>query len=887
VFVPLTHWDAVANKPEDIAKEGTLSQGINEVKNAVANIDLSTVAKESTLLETRSLTNGKFGDVFVKFGELTTFIAQKFDWISNFIVTKKDELQQFISDRKLELHNLIAIDILGAINRNHGELLGKTNDVLGRQQAYENNAAARTQDTINVVNSQGSQLGKHLDDNKWALMGKVDEGVNTLSAKIDNIKLPEIDTTELAKQGDNQEATNSRILEELNEIRGKKVDGEYTTLEHLRKMLNTMDIDKLLTEKSDIASAITLMGGNSSFKDPSNPTLQELLQCLQTIPQELLKITSSGGQLETNEVLLSWDESLRYAYLMAQAFQNKIDEEGGIKSVMYEGKIYKGFYMMEFPLSVLTKDTSSGEFYLSLSKVHADAFYVGFESGAVRLIEWGSTDSTLKQIRVSMSSLPEGGKLFVFALYEDDAYDGNVMYTNKGSVLIIGGHPASIFVYTSNGRVNSGTGARYTNGIIQLNETNNTDYYLHKVITNNIYLKQHFGILKLNNADTHSKVSLPFFERTGLNINGLYDSGYTISSCSLMNELELGNLKNTYAPIVNGCLTLQSVRIDSLEEIVTSLDVAKQFNISLISSCSNLHSVYLPNLRYIKAESGDNGNISITLISYCEKLAKLDLSSLEEFENACLINGNTQLEELKLDNLHTIKKTSAINTISILNGDSKIKVLRLPKLKTANQKGHNGNNMGIITGNNPTIEEIYCDELEEAYFITGSSHAMVVYMCNNLLKIDMPKARNIYCGNTAHGAFSELPKLRYLRLGVLERIYLAAGTGALIGDNLVSLIHLEIGYGTDASMYLENWNPTNALDSSKYDLVEDSEYSNNLQQFRANFVEYIARRLYNHKPNGVHDGVVRVMKLNKNVYNALTQNELDEVMNRGWDIATA
>lgn len=675
--------------------------------------------------------------------------------------------------------------------------------------------------------------------------------------------------------------------ESVDDIRGKKVDGEYTTLEHLRNMLNAMDIDKLLTEKSDIASAITLMGGNSSFKDPSNPTLQELLQCLQTIPQELLKITSNGDSLETNEVLLSWDESLRYAYLMAQAFQDKIDEEGGIKSVMYEGKTYKGFYMMEFPLSVLTKDTSSGEFYLSLSKVHADAFYIGFESGAVRLIEWSDTDPTLKQIRVGISSLPENGKLFVFALYENDVYDGNVMYTDKGSVLIIGGHPASIFVYTSNGRVDSGTGARYTKGIIQLNETNNTDYYLHRVITNNIYLKQHFGILKLNYANTHSKVSLPFFERTGLNINGLYNNSPVISECQLMNELELGNLKNTYASIVNSCLTLQSVRIDSLEEIVTSLDITKQFNISLFSGCPNLHSIYLPNLRYIKAKSSNGGNVLMTLISNCEKLAKLDLSNLEEFENACLINGNTQLEELRLDNLHTIKKNCANSPISILNGDSKIKVLRLPKLKTAIQAYNGGNSMGIITGNNPTIEEIYCDELEEAYFTTGSSQAMVVYNCKNLLKIDMPKTRYIYCGYNTTGAFSELPKLRYLRLGVLERIYYSAGKGALIGSNLLSLIHLEIGDGTDASMYLEEWNPTNALDSSKYDLVEDSEYSNNLQQFRANFVEYIARRLYNHKPDGVHDGAVRVVKLHKNVYNALTQNELDEVINRGWDIATA
>lgn len=184
-----------------IAKEETLSQGISDVKNAVANIDLSTVAKEGTLLGTKSLIDGKFGDVFVKFGELTTFIAQKFDWIASFIVTKKDELQKFISDRKLELHNLIAIDILGAINRNHGELQEKTNDILGRQQAYENNAAARAQDTINVVNSQGSQLGKYLDDNKWALMGKVDE-----------------------LRGENSEATMSVVYEELMKLNGSYAD---------------------------------------------------------------------------------------------------------------------------------------------------------------------------------------------------------------------------------------------------------------------------------------------------------------------------------------------------------------------------------------------------------------------------------------------------------------------------------------------------------------------------------------------------------------------------------------------------------------------------------------------------------------------------------------
>lgn len=196
VFVPLTHWDAVANKPENIAKE-TTSQ---EILNVISNIPLSQIAKEDTVKETKSLLDGRLGDVFTKFGDLNAFIASKFDWLSGFIVTKKDELQQFIIERKNELHNFIAADVLGTINRNHGEILGKTNDLLGRQQNYENNAVLRTQDVLNTVNSQGSQLGKHLD---------------VLITKIDEIELPEIDTTELAKQGDNQDVTLTAIYKLL------------------------------------------------------------------------------------------------------------------------------------------------------------------------------------------------------------------------------------------------------------------------------------------------------------------------------------------------------------------------------------------------------------------------------------------------------------------------------------------------------------------------------------------------------------------------------------------------------------------------------------------------------------------------------------------------
>lgn len=44
------------------------------------------------------------------------------------------------------------------------------------------------------------------------------EESQSIKDKINNIKLPEIDTTELAKQGENQEATNTAILEAVSNI---------------------------------------------------------------------------------------------------------------------------------------------------------------------------------------------------------------------------------------------------------------------------------------------------------------------------------------------------------------------------------------------------------------------------------------------------------------------------------------------------------------------------------------------------------------------------------------------------------------------------------------------------------------------------------------------
>ena len=59
---------------------------------------------------------------------------------------------------------------------------------------------------------------------------KVEEESQAIQSKIDNIQLPEIDTTEFAKQGENQEATNSAILSAIKEI--SSITDEYASQLH-------------------------------------------------------------------------------------------------------------------------------------------------------------------------------------------------------------------------------------------------------------------------------------------------------------------------------------------------------------------------------------------------------------------------------------------------------------------------------------------------------------------------------------------------------------------------------------------------------------------------------------------------------------------------------
>ena len=101
----------------------------------------------------------------------------------------------------------------------------------------------------------------------------------------------------------------------------------------------------------------------------------------------------------------------------------------------------------------------------------------------------------------------------------------------------------------------------------------------------------------------------------------------------------------------------------------------------------------------------------------------------------------------------------------------------------------------------------------------------------------------------------------------------------------INLIHLEIG--SDVSCNLAHWSPTNALDASRTDLIEEgSTATNNLQQFLSNFKTYIAERL-------TDKGTGLTLTLSQEVRNAIHTAE-DEygieniiITQKGWTISPA
>ena len=105
-----------------------------------------------------------------------------------------------------------------------------------------------------------------------------------------------------------------------------------------------------------------------------------------------------------------------------------------------------------------------------------------------------------------------------------------------------------------------------------------------------------------------------------------------------------------------------------------------------------------------------------------------------------------------------------------------------------------------------------------------------------------------------------------------------------------NFIHLEFGHSGTLIAYkigISQWSPTNALDASRTDLIEEgSTAANNLQQFLQNFRDYIALRLTN-------SGTGLTLTLSQEVRNAIHAAEATYgieniiITQKGWTISPA
>ena len=143
---------------------------------------------------------------------------------------------------------------------------------------------------------------------------------------------------------------------------------------------------------------------------------------------------------------------------------------------------------------------------------------------------------------------------------------------------------------------------------------------------------------------------------------------------------------------------------------------------------------------------------------------------------------------------------------------------------------------------------------------------------------------------TDNAMISKCGALKKVVVGTLKAVrnYIySSGADSFINTDCPNLIHFEIGKGSNCSIRMTKWSPTNALDASRTDLIEEgSTAQNNLQQFLSNFRDYIAERL-------TDKGTGLTLTLSQEVRNAIHAAEAEYgieniiITQKGWTISPA
>lgn len=191
-------------------------------------------------------------------------------------------------------------------------------------------------------------------------------------------------------------------------------------------------------------------------------------------------------------------------------------------------------------------------------------------------------------------------------------------------------------------------------------------------------------------------------------------------------------------------------------------------------------------------------------------------------------------------------------------------------------------NIKKVTLGCKNIYNMKLSQAEEYYFpnlevldntLTGWGSVTDMFIGNTIKKISMPALKKLKCVNMQGEGFfrqlkgsceillpncevvdsqpynpctfSQCQGVTKIVLGKLTTANnLFPTSGSYGGNQLYDLIHFEIGAGTAISLNMAGWNPTNALDASRTDLIEEgSTAQNNLQQFLENFRDVLFTRL--------------------------------------------
>jgi hypothetical protein len=219
------HESSACNSVDNVLISGIkdIKKGISDIEGKLDNIDvdLTPVAKEATLLakvaELKEVLNS------IDF----TAIEQAIQNVED-VTAKEATLIQGVEDIIKAVENIDFTDLENSIAEVKNAVANIDFSALAKQSTLLTESQV-IQEAIQNIDL--SSVESKVEEESQAIQGKIDaipatdltevakeETLNTLANKIDNIKLPEIDTTELAKQGENQEATNSKIYDAVKSI---------------------------------------------------------------------------------------------------------------------------------------------------------------------------------------------------------------------------------------------------------------------------------------------------------------------------------------------------------------------------------------------------------------------------------------------------------------------------------------------------------------------------------------------------------------------------------------------------------------------------------------------------------------------------------------------